>query len=249
MNTRNYTALQFSVGPFSGSSFDSDRVIAIGLNDHRCGAVAILKHGAQFRGFFVVTWKDVANGPGECGGALWLIGQTNKFVATYSWITWWAPRVGPWTSALRSTVKQRTGRWGKGRHGRRRPSYLRHRAPRASFLTGDRTRATCVRNVSCKTISCATGLCIRVSPSSVVTDAFRLRQVATRNHFLFGHDNLQRVLWIMHIPCRKEMARERGRCVVRLRLIIIIINNNKAIKVDRALSDRVSLGIFWSCRC
>jgi len=53
----------------------------------------------------------------------------------------------------------------------------------------------------------------------------------------------------MHIPCRKEMARERGRCVVRLRLIIIIINNNKAIKVDRALSDRVSLGIFWSCRC
>jgi len=46
----------------------------------------------QFRGFFAVTWNDVANGPQRGlrvrgGGVLRLIGQANKFVATYSYIT------------------------------------------------------------------------------------------------------------------------------------------------------------------
>jgi len=66
MNTRNYTALQFSVGPFSGSSFDSDRVIAIGLNDHRCGAVAILKPGPVSR----LLRRDV-EGRGERARRVW----------------------------------------------------------------------------------------------------------------------------------------------------------------------------------
>lgn len=127
--------------------------------------VAILKHAGPVSR---LLRRDVEERGervhGSVGAHLWLIGQANKFVATYSWITW-------------------GGRWSPNYGVRGRSPYLGHRGPsRASFLTGDRTRATRTRLARSARRSF-----VYASPPSLScdTDTFYPRHVTTGNGAIF----------------------------------------------------------------